>query len=71
MGESNMHSDYGLSYIYRLVDLDTWEVLYVGRTSVDIYQRMEQHRGERAFPHIRALFFERRIGAEEYAGILW
>lgn len=50
--------------LYHLVDLDTWEVLYVGSTAQPPYYRLQQHAGETARPEIKALFDSRRVGLE-------
>ena len=51
--------------LYQLVDLDTWEVLYIGVTVKPVDKRLYEHMTDKAKPHIVALFQSRRIGAEE------
>lgn len=53
--------------IYHLVDLDTWDVLYVGSTAQPPYCRLQQHVSEAARPEIKGLFESRRVGLEEIA----
>lgn len=51
--------------LYHLVDLDTWEVLYVGTTRCTPYERLMQHANAAGTPAVRDLFSSRRVGLEE------
>jgi predicted GIY-YIG superfamily endonuclease len=59
----------GCATIYQLVDLDTWDVLYIGSTIKALVDRLSEHKTDRAKPWIRNLFESRRIAAEILATV--
>lgn len=58
----------GLMCIYQLVDLDTWEVLYIGKTWNPAL-RIDQHATAAGTVAMRQLFETRRVGLEELAWV--
>jgi len=61
--------DSGTAIIYHLVDLDTWEVFYVGSTAAPAWQRVQGHAGSPTNDRMRDLFLTRRMGLEVIAEV--